>query len=236
MNEQGFAKAIRIITLPQIMVFFLILLLGDRLPPGHDIVAMVMLCALPLLSYLCWRVSPRLREQGRRSQRKLAICFSVAGYLLGTVYCLASGGSQTELFMYLSYVICGVLIALSSFVFHIKSSEHAAGVVEPVMILTLRVSARNAFNTQRLPVIRAGKALSVSDMIGVKVALWVRKGLQNRHDDAAVHDKCRTHAVRHSRDRFCKCLAAALFEVRYRFPARNRRQAHRVHPCLIGGV
>ncbi len=140
MNEQGFAKAIRIITLPQIMVFFLILLLGDRLPPGHDIVAMVMLCALPLLSYLCWRVSPRLREQGRRSQRKLAICFSVAGYLLGTVYCLASGGSQTELFMYLSYVICGVLIALSSYVFHIKSSGHAAGVVGPVMILTLRAT------------------------------------------------------------------------------------------------
>ena len=130
MNEQGFAKAIRIITLPQIMVFFLILLLGDRLPPGHDIVAMVMLCALPLLSYLCWRVSPRLHEQGRRSQRKLAIYFSVAGYLLGTVYCLASGGSQTELFMYLSYVICGVLIALSSYVFHIKSSGHAAGVVD----------------------------------------------------------------------------------------------------------
>ena len=72
----------------------------------------------------------------------------MAGYLLGAVYCLASGGSQTELFMYLSYVICGVLIALSSYVFHIKSSEHAAGVVEPVMILTLRVSARNAFDAQ----------------------------------------------------------------------------------------
>ena len=50
----------------------------------------------------------------------------MAGYLLGTVYCLASGGSQTELFMYLSYVIYGVLIALSSYVFHIKSSEHSA--------------------------------------------------------------------------------------------------------------
>ena len=118
----------------------------------------------------------------------------MAGYLLGTVYCLASGGSQTELLMYLSYVICGVLIALSSYVFHIKSSEHTAGVVEPVMILTLRVSARNTFDMQRLPVIRAGKALPVFDMIGVKVALWAREGLQNRHDNAAVHDKCRTHA------------------------------------------
>lgn len=51
----------------------------------------------------------------------------MAGYLLGTVYCLASGGSQTELFMYLSYVIYGVLIALSSYVFHIKSSEPLRG-------------------------------------------------------------------------------------------------------------
>ena len=42
--------------------------------------------------------------------------------------------------MYLCYVICGVLIALSSYVFHIKSSGHAAGVVGPVMILSLRVS------------------------------------------------------------------------------------------------
>lgn len=56
----------------------------------------------------------------------------MAGYLLGAVYCLASGGSQTELFMYLSYVICGVLIALPSFVFHVKSSGHAAGFVDPL--------------------------------------------------------------------------------------------------------
>ena len=64
----------------------------------------------------------------------------MAGYLLGTVYCLASGGSQTELFMYLSYVICGVLIALFSFVFHLKSSGHACGVSGPAAMLAYRVS------------------------------------------------------------------------------------------------
>ncbi len=42
--------------------------------------------------------------------------------------------------MYLSYVVCGGMIALSSFVFHVKSSGHAAGVTAPVMIQTLLVS------------------------------------------------------------------------------------------------
>ncbi len=138
--SEDLAKAIRIVTLPQVMVFFLILLLGDQIPVWHDGMAIVLLCILPLLSYLYWRITPKLRRQGRKSQRKLAIAFSVVGYVLGTVYCITSNGSQTELFMYLCYVICGALIALSSYAFHIKSSGHAAGVVGPVMILSLRVS------------------------------------------------------------------------------------------------
>ena len=138
--SENCAKAIRIITLPQVLVVFLILLLGNQIPPWHGGMAVVMLCVLPLLAYLYWRVIPNQHEQGRKSQRKLAILFSVVGYILGTAYCIAFGGSKTELFMYLCYVISGTLIALSSYVFHIKSSGHAAGVVGPVMILSLRVS------------------------------------------------------------------------------------------------
>ena len=138
--SESCAKVIRIITLPQVLVFFLILLLGDQIPPWHGGMAVVMLCVLPLLAYLYWRVIPDQYEQGRKSQRKLAIIFSVIGYVLGTVYCIAFGGSKTELFMYLCYVISGALIALSSSAFHIRSSGHAAGVVGPVMILSLRVS------------------------------------------------------------------------------------------------
>lgn len=129
--SEDLAKAIRIVTLPQVMVFFLILLLGDQIPVWHDGMAIVLLCILPLLSYLYWRITPKLRRQGRKSQRKLAIAFSVVGYVLGTVYCITSNGSQTELFMYLCYVICGALIALSSYAFHIKSSGHAAGGCRP---------------------------------------------------------------------------------------------------------
>lgn len=101
--SESCAKVIRIITLPQVLVFFLILLLGDQIPPWHHEMAIVLLCVVPLISYLYWRISPELREQGRKSQRKLAIIFSVTGYILGTIYCIAFGGSKTELFMYLCY-------------------------------------------------------------------------------------------------------------------------------------
>ena len=42
--------------------------------------------------------------------------------------------------MYLSYVVCGGITALASFVFHVKSSGHAIGISAPVMILALWVS------------------------------------------------------------------------------------------------
>ena len=77
--SENCAKVIRIITLPQVLVFFLILLLGDQIPPWHHEMAIVLLCVVPLISYLYWHISPELREQGRKSQRKLAIIFSVIG-------------------------------------------------------------------------------------------------------------------------------------------------------------
>ena len=88
--SENCAKVIRIITLPQVLVFFLILLLGDQIPPWHHEMAIVLLCVVPLISYLYWHISPELREQGRKSQRKLAIIFSssessVSGIGTGTV-------------------------------------------------------------------------------------------------------------------------------------------------------
>ncbi|CCY06238.1 unknown [Eggerthella sp. CAG:1427] len=67
------AKAIRVITLPPIIALFLIILLKGYFPDGHDLMAIVLLCGLPLLSYLYWKTIPGQYEQGRTSQRKLAI-------------------------------------------------------------------------------------------------------------------------------------------------------------------
>ena len=81
------AKVIRVITLPPVTAFFLILLLRGLFPAGHDRIAVALLCGLPLLTYLFWRIVPSQHEQGRKSQRKLAILLSVAGYALGLTFC-----------------------------------------------------------------------------------------------------------------------------------------------------
>ena len=54
--SENCAKVIRIITLPQVLVFFLILLLGDQIPPWHHEMAIVLLCVVLLIPYLYWRI------------------------------------------------------------------------------------------------------------------------------------------------------------------------------------
>lgn len=64
------AKAIRVITLPPIIALFLIILLKGYFPDGHDLMAIVLLCGLPLLSYLYWkqyRVNMNKGEHRRES-------------------------------------------------------------------------------------------------------------------------------------------------------------------------
>lgn len=139
--NQKFAKMIRIATLPPIMALVMILLLWDQYPPGHAAAALLFLCVLPVLAYPLCSLIPSLKRRGRAQQRKLAIQLSIAGYGLGTIFCLFSHGSSTELLSYLSYVISAVLIAVFTRFLKIKGSGHACGTAGPVMLLALRLNA-----------------------------------------------------------------------------------------------
>ena len=136
MNKK-LAKALRILTLPPVLVLVLILLLRSQYPPLHAAIAVLTLAVFPLLAYLVWSCVPTLHRQGRPAQRSLAVVFSVIGYVVGLLCCALGHGSATEWFVYLCYVISGILIALSPRCFHVKSSGHACGVVGPVVILAL---------------------------------------------------------------------------------------------------
>lgn len=132
-------KALRIVLSPPLLICAAVLLLRDGFAAGHTAMALFCLGVLPSLSYLVWRVTPPLYSGGRPTQRKLAVAFSVAGYLIGLIFCLICEGSDTERFLYISYVFSAVMIALTSH-FGVKSSGHAAGVMGAVMLLTFRAS------------------------------------------------------------------------------------------------
>lgn len=144
MNEKA-AKFIRTITLPPLMALLMIGILWNQYPSGHAWLAILFMTVYPLLPYPLQKLSPRLSAGGRREQRRMAVIFSVIGYIAGLILCLSTQASRTEWMVYLCYAFSAVLIAVSSRFLKVRSSGHAAGVAGPVSILVLRASPWYAF-------------------------------------------------------------------------------------------
>lgn len=134
---------IRVMTLPPLMAAAALCILRWKqgLFPGGSLWAGIFfLSVLPLMAYPVCFVVPALRAKGRPLQRKMAVAFSVAGYLGGVVYCLLLGLWGTELTVFLTYFFSGVLIAVLSSCFHFKCSGHASGMAGPITLLGMQVS------------------------------------------------------------------------------------------------
>lgn len=134
---------IRVITLPPLMAAAALIILRWRLGlfPGISLtMGIFFLSVLPMMAYpFCFAV-PALRKKGRPMQRKMAVYFSVAGYLFGTVYCLLQGLRGMEVRVFLTYLFSGVVIAVCSSCFHFKCSGHASGMAGPITLLGMQVS------------------------------------------------------------------------------------------------
>lgn len=136
-------KLIRIITVAPIAALVTVLMLnfmkdGFFVNARHFWTAILTLTVLPLLAYPISLV--KQKDERRRFQRSLAILFAVVGYIAGTVCSFVSGGSKGERVLYLTYLLSGIMIALSSFILKRKSSGHACGISGPVTLLTYFLS------------------------------------------------------------------------------------------------
>lgn len=143
---QKLAYPTRVLTTAPFMATLLFTLLYVFYPAGftnlsHYLCSLLFFAGLPLLAYPVAALVPSLRVKGRPFQRKLAIIFSVVGYLGGLTYLALAGGTRTEWMIHLTYVISGVSIALLSFVFHFKASGHACGVSGPIAMLAYCLGA-----------------------------------------------------------------------------------------------
>ena len=86
--KQKFAQAVRILTTPPVFSALMCTLLYVLVPGsfaslGHYLLAIVCLSLLPVLAYPVSYLIPALRRGGRKTQRNLALVFSVLGYLIG---------------------------------------------------------------------------------------------------------------------------------------------------------
>ena len=80
MNEK-LAKALRILTLPPVLVLVLILLLRSQYPPLHAAIAVLTLAVFPLLAYLVWRCVPTLHRH-----HLTPVGHGVGGTFVGTLH------------------------------------------------------------------------------------------------------------------------------------------------------
>lgn len=145
---KAFFKFIRVITVAPVIAAATVTLLyffgnGIFKDTFHYFAALLTLTFFPLLAYPLSLIKPS--ETRRGFQRSAAIVFSVAGYIAGLVFSLVSGAPAGEKTVYFTYLLSGIIIALSSFVFKYKSSGHTCGIAGPVALLVYYINPVYAF-------------------------------------------------------------------------------------------
>lgn len=136
-----FAKAVRVVTVPALTsgCAMTLLWLSDTViyhSLRDYLVVMFGLTAVPLMSYLFTAGIPKLREQGRETQRKYAMYFSAAGYLVAFGYGLIAYTTGPYRVITGTYVISIVLLLVLNKGMHFKASGHACSTAGPLVAMS----------------------------------------------------------------------------------------------------
>ena len=134
------SSVIRKITIPPVFATLLLVAVYVAYPHYFSTIwqligSIVFLAVLPTLAYPLQRHIPRFKDRGREGQRTLAMLFSFAGYVLGTLTTFATNAPLQLKIIFVEYLLCGVSMLLFNKAFHLKASGHACGVVGPVILL-----------------------------------------------------------------------------------------------------
>lgn len=135
------AKAVRVVTVPAVTsgCAMTLLWLSDTViyhSLQDYLMVMFGLTVVPLLSYLFTALVPKLREQGRETQRKYAMYFSAVGYLLAFGYAFATHTSVPYRVITGTYVVSIVLLLLLNKGMHFKASGHACSTAGPLVAMS----------------------------------------------------------------------------------------------------
>ena len=132
------AHAIRIISVPPVMVGILLVLLftlrDDVIVTAADMAASLLgLTILPILAYPVSFAVPAIRKKGREGQRTLAMYFSTVGYVAVFVYGLIASVGTGLMHIYAGYLFSVIIILVSNKVFKVRVSGHACSVSGPLV-------------------------------------------------------------------------------------------------------
>lgn len=132
------AHAVRIVSVPPVMVGILLVLLftlRDDIfaTPAEMVISLCGLTVLPILAYPVSALIPAIRKKGREGQRSLAMYFSTVGYVAVFVYGLIAGVGTGLMHIYAGYLFSVVIILIGNKVFKVRISGHACSVSGPLV-------------------------------------------------------------------------------------------------------
>ena len=134
------AKIIRIITIPPIEVFVMLLILyGSRREEfgisGNLMMAILFLSVIPICSY---PIAARKKNQkeNRNNQRKMAFVFNFLSYLAAMAAGYCAGCTRMLQWIFNGYFLAVLVLTIVNKVFKIKASGHACSCTLPYLILS----------------------------------------------------------------------------------------------------
>lgn len=151
MVKKRFFLIVRILTVVPLMCLVASILIYF-LKPGFFasvtsfVMSIVFLTVFPLLAYLVWYILPTLRKGGRKTQRRTAVIFGLAGYLAAFIFSFIFKDSIQIKIYYLAYLISSITLFLGNITGgKFNPSGHAGGLMGPVTFLTIYISPWFAF-------------------------------------------------------------------------------------------
>lgn len=131
---------IRKITIPPVFAVVLLSSMYFIQPKGIGspwqlLSGILFLAILPILAYPLQKYIHPFKDKGRDGQRTLAMLFSFAGYLLGTVATFTSAAPIELKSIFIEYLFCGISMLLLNKLFKLKASGHACGIIGPIILM-----------------------------------------------------------------------------------------------------
>ena len=134
------AKIIRIITIPPIEVFVMLLILyGSRREEfgtsGNLMMAILFLSVIPICSYPI-AARKKNQEENRNNQRKMAFVFNFLSYMAAMLIGYYVGCNKMLQSIFNSYFLAVMILTIINKVFKIRASGHACSCTLPYLILS----------------------------------------------------------------------------------------------------
>ena len=148
--KNNFAKIIRIISVPPIMVTFLLVILNTARPDifrnnVEVLISIILLGIVPVLAYPFQFLSSSLEDKGRIMQRKLAFIFSLIGYATALLWAILVHTSKELLMICSTYFISVVILTFFNKVLKKRASGHACSITGPLVFLIYLVDWKLIF-------------------------------------------------------------------------------------------